>query len=142
VRLTITGPPRTKKTSQRIFVNRRTGKPFITSSGIATDWASGAIVQLRRQAADLPRSDYVTKVKGRKVTKNAVWVKPVRVTALFYRDGERGDLCGYMQAVGDALEAAGIVSNDKIIGSWDGSLRLIDRKNPRVELELMALPDP
>jgi Holliday junction resolvase RusA-like endonuclease len=142
VRLTITGPPRTKKTSQRIFVNRRTGKPFITSSGIATDWASGAIVQLRRQAVDWPRSDYVTKVKGRKVTKSAVWVKPVRVTALFYRDAERGDLCGYMQAVGDALEAAGIVSNDKIIGSWDGSIRLLDRKNPRVELELTPLPDP
>jgi len=120
-------------------MNKRTGKRFITSSGVATSWASNAIAELRQQTASVQTSIYRVKVKGRTVLKRAAWVTPVHVKALFYRDADRGDLCGYQQAGGDALEAAGVVSNDKIIDSWDGSRRLIDRQNPRVEIEVSPM---
>lgn len=64
---------------------------------------------------------------------------PVKVCAMVYRDANRGDLIGYLQAIADALETAGVVENDRLIVSWDGSRMLVDRANPRVEIELVAV---
>lgn len=69
----------------------------------------------------------------------AALAAPVSVCALIYRDADRGDLTGYLQAIGDALERAGVVTNDKLIHSWDGSRKLIDRARPRVEIEIGPL---
>jgi hypothetical protein len=55
---------------------------------------------------------------------------------LFYRDAERGDAVGYYQGLADLLEKRGVVANDRLIMSWDGSRLLKDSANPRVELTL------
>lgn len=114
------GPPRTKKNHQRI--GRVHGRPVIFQARTAEAWEEIAVIQL-----------------------GAVWKRrpplahQVSLRALVYREKDTGDLGNYLAAVCDALERAGIVANDKLIRSFDGSRLLIDRVNPRVELELDAL---
>lgn len=67
--------------------------------------------------------------------------QPVNCRALIYRDANRGDAVGYYQALADALEEAGIVENDRLIVSWDGSRLLKDAANPRIEVTLTAVAD-
>lgn len=119
---TIIGPPRTKKNHGRML--RRGARVFHVPSLAAVTWEAEAIRQLDKQK---PRRDYPS----------MAW--PVTVSALIYRDADRGDLVGYLQAIGDALERSGVILNDKLIHSWDGSRPLIDRKNPRVELEITPM---
>jgi Holliday junction resolvase RusA-like endonuclease len=67
--------------------------------------------------------------------RNKYRAHPVRVCALFYlANAIKGDLTGYMQALADAMQTAKVIENDKQIESWDGSRRLLDRANPRVEV--------
>jgi len=65
--------------------------------------------------------------------------QPLNCAAIFYRDANRGDAVGYYQALADALEAAGIVSDDKWITQWDGSRLAKDATRPRIEVTLTAL---
>ena len=66
---------------------------------------------------------------------------PFRVNcqAMFWRDAERGDAVGYYQALADCLEHYGIVKNDALIVSWDGSRLLKDAANPRIAVQLEVL---
>ena len=61
---------------------------------------------------------------------------PIAVRAIVYRQREAGDLAGYIQAIGDILETAGVVENDERIKSWDGTRLAKDAHYPRIELEL------
>ena len=77
-------------------------------------------------------------VKGRW----ACWLdlqQPLNCAAIFYRDANRGDAVGYYQGLADALEAAGIVADDKWITQWDGSRLRKDANRPRIEVTLTAL---
>ena len=65
--------------------------------------------------------------------------QPVNCAAVFYRDAHRGDAVGYYQALGDALEAAGVVSNDKWLVSWDGSRLRKDADRPRICVVLIPV---
>jgi hypothetical protein len=62
--------------------------------------------------------------------------RPVELRALVYRDADRGDLVGYLQAISDLLQAGGVIQDDRLIYSYDGSRLLLDRQRPRVELVL------
>jgi Holliday junction resolvase RusA-like endonuclease len=66
---------------------------------------------------------------------------PVSVEAAVYRERDTGDAVGYYQAVGDMLQAAGILKDDRQIEDWDGSRRLKDAANPRVEIFITVLSD-
>lgn len=47
------------------------------------------------------------------------------------------DLVGLMQATADLLEAAGVLENDRLILSWQGTnIEGIDKDNPRAEISL------
>ena len=61
---------------------------------------------------------------------------PVNVKALFYREALVGDAVGFYQALADTLEKGGIVENDSLIRSWDGSRLFKDKDNPRIEIEI------
>jgi Holliday junction resolvase RusA-like endonuclease len=63
----------------------------------------------------------------------------VNVAAVFYRDADRGDATGYMQALADALQEAGVLKNDEQIKSWDGTRLRVDRTNPRIEVEITRM---
>jgi len=129
VTFTILGPPRTKKTSNRLV--RAGGRARILPSKANVGWTNAAVLQL--QAAFRKWS------RGWVGGHGPVSV-PVNVRALIYRDANRGDAVGYYQAIADALEAAGVVENDRLCVSWDGSRLLVDRARPRVEITLEPIP--
>ena len=116
VTLRIVGPPRTKKNSMMMAHGR------LMQSRQAMEWQDKAVLQLQSQTRGIiPCQD------------------PCNLTARIYRDKNHGDLGNYLAAICDALEKAGVVVNDKWIQGFDGSRLHVDRKNPRVELELTAL---
>ena len=115
---TILGPPVTKKNSARIVRNRKTGVPFLLQSKPHEKWVKSAVDQLLGQ-----RREHALTV-------------PVTMAAKVYRAKRIGDLGNYLAAVCDALEEAGIVANDRLIQSFDGSRLLHDKENPRVEIQI------
>lgn len=116
---TIIGPPRTKKNSMRVV--RAGNRARLLQSRAAMEWADSAIPQLRSQC------------------RPGMWRVPVNLHATVYRDRDVGDLGNYLAAICDALEKAGVVQNDRLIGGFDGSRLAIDRERPRVEIELTPL---
>jgi hypothetical protein len=60
----------------------------------------------------------------------------MNLEALYFRDAERGDLFGFHQGLGDFLQEWGIITDDVLIRTADGSKLLKDVQRPRVELEL------
>jgi Holliday junction resolvase RusA-like endonuclease len=66
---------------------------------------------------------------------------PVEVKALFFMDTKRKvDLINLEESIADILERAGIIENDNLILSWDGSrIAGVDKNNPRVEIEIKRL---
>ena len=126
--LVVIGPPRTKKNSLRVMRGKG-GRPFVAQSREACAWEEIAILQLQAQRA---RFDARSPVP-------LPWVVPANLRALVYRDRAVGDLGNYLAAVCDALERAGIVANDRLVAGFDGSRLLVDRKNPRVEIELTEM---
>lgn len=122
---TIEGPPRTKKNhGRRIWrKNKKTGKnqPYHVPSLAHDLWFEKASWQMRTILA------------------RAAWRRldvAVHVRALFYRKTNVGDQNGFTQALGDLLERAGVILNDRLIASWDGTRLLKDAKRPRIEVEI------
>jgi Holliday junction resolvase RusA-like endonuclease len=128
----VRGAPRTKKTHSRIISIPIKGKhrchacghmpgfPKILPSEAYEAWEAAA---LREMMTIKPRLGIELPITG-----------PVGVEALIYRDRNVGDLSNYLEAVADMLQAAGVLKDDRQIEDWDGSRRLIDRVNPRVEI--------
>ena len=120
---TVTGTPRTKKNSS-VLVRPGGGKLRPIPSKSWREWCRTAIIVWKGRNlinADF-RIDY-----------------PVNCKAVFYRDANRGDACGFYQGLADLLEKLGVVKDDKYIVSWNGSRLDKDAKNPRTEVELESI---
>lgn len=118
----VPGVPRTKKTSNRIV--RAGAFHKVLPSKAFQVWNEMAQIHLARVRSASP-----------------IWLRDSRgftlnCRALIYRDALRGDAVGFYQAIADALQDSGLIENDKLIVSWDGSRLLKDAKNPRVEITL------
>lgn len=135
MKLVIKGAPRTKKTSQQIA--RVRGRTFIVQDKAKAAYQKTAVEQLAAQFFganfDIATPEWPF---------HAAADKPINVRATFYRDKNLGDLVGYMQMIADCLEKAGVVVNDRLIESWDGTRMTKDAENPRTELEVTALERP
>jgi hypothetical protein len=135
VTFTIFGPCRTKKTSSQIvhigkFHKLLPSKQYLEWFHLALQQAPRIRRELAAQGAQLPLAGLV------------------EVSAVFYRQTCVGDLCGFLQALGDYLQAprlkpkrngAGIIKDDAQIDSWDGSRRAKDADNPRIEVTIRGL---
>lgn len=119
VTFTLTGAPRTKKTSSRLV--RAGGRAVILPSAAYAAWNRLAQIQLARVRAA---------ATGLPLAGN------VNVRALIYREALIGDATGFYQAIADTLQEGGVVVNDRQIVSWDGSRLLKDAAEPRVEIEI------
>lgn len=124
ITLTIPGIPVTKKNSQKIAVNRKTGKPFIRQSD--------------RYSAYETAAGYFLPPRG--------WKKaidyPVNVRCVYYMpDRRRVDLTNLLEATDDILVKYGVLKDDNcnIVFSHDGSRVLYDKKCPRVEVEIIKM---
>lgn len=122
---TIPLPPITKKNSQQILTNHRTGKPFIAPSRQYKKYEQAAMWYLTPK----PKAP----LSGR-----------YRVATVFYMPTRRKvDLTNLMEAAHDTLVAAKILADDNntIIASVDGSRVLYDKANPRTEIFIEEMPD-
>lgn len=135
---TIAGSPRTKKTSSRVVQCGDFTK--VLPSAAHQRWFADAMQQapqIRRRILSFGHTLPV--------------LRPVAVKALFYRRQSSGDLTGFLQALGDFLQAprqhngrttrngAGIIDDDKQIQSWDGSRLLKDAAFPRIEVSIEVI---
>ena len=116
-------PPITKKTSQNIALNKKTGKRFVMANPRQVDYQKFAAQVLHLQALSQGLREHIT--------------HPVWVEAVFWLDADRDtDLTNLEQMLGDCLQAAGIIATDALIHSWDGSRKGVSYPFPRTEIVL------
>lgn len=116
IKFTIPLAPISKKNSQRILVNRKTGKPFIMPSEQYKQYERDAELFI-------PRGVCID--------------KPVNVLCLFYMPSRRKcDLTNLLEAIDDVLVKSGLLADDNftIVEGHDGSRVLYDKDNPRTEV--------
>ena len=72
---------------------------------------------------------------------NVCYDVPVQMTCLYWmKDRRKADLLNLLAATSDILEKAGIIENDVLVESVDGSRIVgIDKGNPRVEITIAEL---
>lgn len=115
MRLILEGAPRTKKNSPDII--RVRGRRMVIPSRAFRAYEEACLWQLRLWRRE--------PIDG--------WVA---CAAVFYRDCDVGDLNNFTSALADILEKAGVLTNDRLIRSWDGSRLAKDAERPRVEVLL------
>lgn len=118
-------PPITKKNSQQILVNKKTGRPFIMPSSQYREYEESAVWFL------LPRPPRPIECE-------------CNVKCLFYMPARRKtDLTNLLEAVDDIMVKAGIFKDDNntIIVGHDGSRVLYDKENPRTEITITRMPE-
>lgn len=124
IKFTIKLPPITKKNSQQILTNRKTGRPFIAPSS--------QYKRYEREAAW-----FLTPRPRRPIE------CPVNIKCLFYLPTRRKtDLTNLLEAVDDILVSVGIIADDHygIVAAHDGSRCFWDKANPRTEVTITKLP--
>lgn len=115
---TIPLPPVTKKNSQRILVNRKTGIPFIAPSSAYKRYETQAIYFLAPKLK--------TPLAGR-----------YNVKLLFYMPTRRKvDKTNLESAIMDILVNSKILADDNrnIVAATDGTRVYYDKENPRTEI--------
>lgn len=110
--------PVTKKNSQQICVNRRTGKPFVSQSKQYRAYEEQAkyfLIPKPPEPIDYP------------VTVKCVYYMPTR---------RKVDTANLNAAIHDILVKYGILSDDNrdVIASTDGTRTFYDKENPRAEV--------
>lgn len=111
--------PRTKKNSQQIMINHKTGKPFVMQSSKYKEYEKNAGWFLKK----LPKPIN----------------EPVNVKCVFYRETKiRCDLSNLLEAAMDILVEYGILADDNfnIITGFDGSRVYVDKDKPRTEITI------
>ncbi len=124
IKFVIPLPPVTKKNSQQILTNSKTGRPFIMPSKKYKEYEKTAAKFL----APRPLRAFEC---------------PLNVKCLFYLPTRRRtDLTNLLEAVDDLLVYCNIVADDHygIITGHDGSRCFWDKANPRTEIYITKLP--
>ena len=119
--LILPGDPKTKKNSQRILKNSKTGASFVAPSSNYIYYQNQCIVYIRR-CSGLPPEPISY---------------PVNVKVLYYMETRRlVDLTNLLEATMDILVNAQILADDnsRIVAGHDGSRVFYDRAMPRAEV--------
>ncbi len=113
-------PPITKKNSQRIVI--RGNKPCILPSEKYKEYEEIALWYIPKRGIPI---DF-----------------PVNVKCVFYMPNNRQcDLTNHLESIDDVMVKAGLLKDDnyKILASHDGSRVLVDKNNPRTEVEITRI---
>lgn len=124
IRYIIKLPPITKKNSQQILTNKKTGRPFIMPSKKYKEYEQAAAWFL------VPRPPRPIECS-------------LNIKCLFFLQTRRQtDLTNLLEAVDDLLVHVGIIKDDHygIVTSHDGSRCYWDKDNPRTEITITKLP--
>lgn len=125
IRYTISLPPITKKNSQQIMTNKKTGRPFIMPSA-----------NYKKYERDAAR--FLTPRPPRPIECS------LNIQCLFYLPTRRRtDLTNLLEAVDDVLVSTGIIADDHygIVTAHDGSRCFHDKLNPRTEIIITRIPE-
>ena len=125
---TLTVKPRTKKNHMQL-VTLKTGRQMLLPSKQYKEFEKEVINE-------------VYELRKNEVIPSTIIGHPINLKCVFYKEKDyKADLTGYLQAIQDALVEAKVIEDDnhKIIVSTDGSKVLLDRNNPRIEIEITAL---
>lgn len=120
---TLKGAPRTKKNHQQILKNR-SGRPFVAPSKDFVDYQELCLRQIK--------------------TPQMAISEAVNVKAVYYMPNRRRvDLVNLLEATDDILVKAGVLADDcaAVVAGHDGSRVLLDRKRPRVEIEITGMEE-
>lgn len=115
--------PISKKNSQQILTNPKTGRPFIMPSKKYKQYEKDAL---------------------RFIPKGEVIELPVNVKCLFYMPTKRKcDLVNMQEAILDVMVKAGLLADDNysIVQSMDGSRVLYDKNAPRTEVYITEVTE-
>ena len=126
IKYTIKLPPITKKNSQQILTNSKTGRPFIMPSA--------KYKQYEREATRFLKPNPLHPIEC-----------AVNVKCEFYLPTRRRtDLNNLLEAATDLLVHAGILADDHygIVESHDGSRCYVDKDNPRTEITITRISKP
>ena len=120
IKFTVPLPPITKKNSQRIVI--RGNRPIILPSEKYKEYEDAALwlIPKRRDPIDFP----------------------VNVKCIFYMPSNRlSDLTNHLESIDDVMVKAGLLKDDnyKILASHDGSRVMVDKNNPRTEVEITKI---
>jgi len=116
INFTIKLEPRTKKNSQRMILNRKTGKMFPVPSAQYVEYENNA---------------------GWFLPKNKNIDYPVNIKCIFYMKTKRKcDLTNLLEAIDDILVKYHVIDDDNynIVAAHDGSRVKYDKENPRTEI--------
>lgn len=111
--------PRSKKNSQEIVFNRKTGHRMVIQNKRYTEFEK----ECKKHMPLLETSiDYPINLKCR----------------FLVADARKRDLANYIEAIQDVLVKYKVIEDDNynIISSLDGCSMEIDRENPRIEIEI------
>lgn len=123
LKFTIPLPPKTKKNHQRIQYNYKTKTRYIGQSKAYEEYEQACLYLIPGSARK--HIDY-----------------PVNIKATYYmREARRVDITNLHSALHDVLVASGVLKDDsslspRIVVGTDGSRVLVDRNNPRTEVEI------
>lgn len=123
MKLILPGSIRSKKNSKRIYSVGRFKKVLPSKAYLAWEEEARRAVVLQLPSGLKPPF-YLT--------------GPVSIKAAIYYKGQRPDLSGCFESIGDCLESV-VYVNDRQIVSWDGSRLYHDLKNPRTEVIIESL---
>ena len=121
LKLTVTGRPITKKNSQQIIPNRRTGRSIVLPSKQFKVYQKEFLRQTQKHRQKEPIDE------------------PITLTACYYMPTRhKVDITNLMSATHDLLQDAAIIADDcmKIVKSVDGTRVYYDKENPRVEITI------
>lgn len=117
-------PPRTKKNSQHIYRNKKTGAYFISSSDAYKKYEKDSKYFIPKIESEI---NY-----------------PINLKCVFYmKERRKVDLVNLEEAICDILVKYKILSDDNrdIVATMDGSRVLYDKNNPRTEIEITKISD-
>lgn len=117
----LTGNPITKKNSQAMAINKKTGKMFPVQSKSYKDYERSCLAQIETKR-DLFWGD-----------------RPCNLKATYFMQTHgKVDLCNLLAATCDILVKAGVIADDntRIVVSHDGSRVYYDKEHPRVEVHI------
>ena len=119
MKIIINTNPRSKKNSQDIVFNKRTGHRMIIQNKRYTDFEKDC-------------KQYIPKLE-----KPIDF--PINLKCDFYVcDARKRDIANYIEAIQDILVKYNLLEDDNynIVASLDGCSMQIDRENPRIEIEI------
>lgn len=125
MKLVIPGPPRTKKNSQRICINRKTRRRFVKPSEAYESYLGDAGV-------------FIPEIERKAIS------TPVNVKCVYFMQTRRKvDLVNLLEATLDVLVHYRVIADDNssIVVGHDGSRVGYDKHNPRVEIEIEEIRD-